>query len=140
MLEMADRQMATTHVLFLDVDNVKQLNDAHGHSTGDAALRAVARAFGAVLRRADAAARIGGDEFVALALEMRQSDPGVIEQRLRGHLRGASTVAAVGHAVEVSVGWATRAPCESKTLEYLLVEADAAMYRAKGLKARLPRT
>jgi diguanylate cyclase (GGDEF)-like protein/PAS domain S-box-containing protein len=139
MLEMADRQMATTHVVFLDVDNMKQLNDAHGHGTGDAALRAVARAFGAVLRRADAAARIGGDEFVALALEMKQSDPSAIEQRLRGHLRGGSTVAAVGRPVEVSMGWATRAPNESRTLENLLVEADAAMYRAKGVKARVRR-
>jgi diguanylate cyclase (GGDEF)-like protein/PAS domain S-box-containing protein len=139
MLEMADRQLATTHVVFLDIDNMKQLNDTLGHSTGDAALRAVARAFGAVLRRADAAARIGGDEFVALALEMKQSDPSAIEQRLRGHLRGPSTVAAVGRGVEVSMGWATRAPNESKTLENLLLEADAAMYRSKGHKARVRR-
>jgi diguanylate cyclase (GGDEF)-like protein/PAS domain S-box-containing protein len=133
-LEVADRQLSTAFLLFLDIDNMKELNDYHGHSAGDAALKAVARALGEVLRRADAASRIGGDEFVALALGLDESDRTAVEQRIQDYLCGAPTVAAVGGRVEVSMGWAARTPCEPKTVEDLLVEADRAMYRAKATK------
>ena len=136
MLEMADRQLATVHLLFLDVDNMKELNDSRGHSAGDAALRAVSQALNAVLRRADGAARIGGDEFVVIAIGLQESDREAIERRVREYLSGASTVAAVGRSVEVSVGWAARSPRESKTVDNLLLEADSAMYSAKAVKAR----
>ena len=134
MLELADRQLSAAFLLFLDIDNMKELNDDRGHSAGDAALKAVARALGEVLRRADAASRIGGDEFVALALGLDESDRTAVEQRIQDYLCGAPTVAAVGGRVEVSMGWAARTPGESKTVEDLLVEADRAMYRAKATK------
>ncbi len=134
MLELADRQRSTAHLLFLDVDNMKELNDGHGHNAGDAGLRAVARALGDALRRSDVAARIGGDEFVALALGLGRSDRTAIERRIKAALRSAPTVAAVGQPIAVSLGWAARAASESATVEDLLAEADGAMYRAKATK------
>ena len=137
MLELADRQQSTAFLLFLDIDNMKELNDCRGHSVGDAALRAVAEALRRVLRRADAVSRIGGDEFVALALGLDESARAVIQRRIQDYLRSAPTVAAVGQRVEVSVGWATRTPSASKTAEDLLAEADRCMYDAKAAKTRM---
>jgi diguanylate cyclase (GGDEF)-like protein/PAS domain S-box-containing protein len=134
LLELADLQICSAHLLFLDVDEMKELNDASGHRAGDAALRAVARALGETLRHADAAARLGGDEFVALALGLSESDHEAIEQRIHEHLYAERTVTAVGRAVKISIGWATRNPGDAKLIEDLMSEADSTMYRAKAGK------
>ena len=131
MLEVADHQLCAAFLLFLDIDNLKELNDDRGHSAGDAALTAVARALGEVLRRADAASRIGGDEFVALALGWTNPTAPPSSSESRTTVRGADRCCS-GRGVEVSMGWAARAPGESKTVEDLLVEADRAMYRSEG--------
>ena len=82
MLEVADRQRATVNVLFLDVDDMKSLNDERGHEAGDEGLRAVARALRAALRRSDVLSRVGGDEFVALTLGLRGPARDMVERRI----------------------------------------------------------
>jgi diguanylate cyclase (GGDEF)-like protein/PAS domain S-box-containing protein len=135
-LELARRQQLPVMLLFVDIDGMKALNDGYGHRAGDAALRIVARALDELLRSADTVSRIGGDEFVALAVELTGADRGRIEQRLRHYLASEATRSAVGQVVEVSTGWATCLPDETKTVEDLLDEADRAMYRAKSIKAQ----
>ncbi len=135
LLEVADRQEALASLLFLDVDNLKELNDRYGHPAGDSGLRAVARALRQALRRADVAARIGGDEFVALGVGLDETGRDAVELRIRESLCAESTVAAVGRAIEVSVGWALRGPGEPCSVEDLLADADRAMYRVKASKA-----
>lgn len=108
LLALADRHESDTALLYLDIDNMKELNDSHGHQVGDAALRAVAGSLTEVLRRADAAARIGGDEFAALTFGVDTDDRAAIETRIRDYLGSPAAIAAVGLAVEVSIGWATR--------------------------------
>jgi diguanylate cyclase (GGDEF)-like protein/PAS domain S-box-containing protein len=134
MLDVADRQICTAHLLFVDVDNMKVLNDRHGHGHGDAGLRAVARALTEAMRRADVLARIGGDEFVGLALDLDHSDRKAIERRIHQSLSSASTRTVVGQTVEVSVGWAQRGPGQATSVEQLLLDADHAMYQAKVAK------
>ncbi len=134
LLELADRQRCSATLLFVDVDNMKELNDRHGHAAGDGALRAVALALGHVLRRADTVSRIGGDEFVGLAVGLQQPARETIERRINAKLSDASTLAAVGRPIRVSIGWASRSPGEAKTLDDLVAEADRAMYRAKVVK------
>lgn len=136
LLELADRESATADLLFVDIDDMKDLNDCYGHNAGDAALRAVGRTLSEVLRRADVAARIGGDEFVVLALGLERSDREAIAQRIQADLGAPDTVAAVGRRVEVSMGWAGRTARESKLVEDLLGEADSAMYRTKAGRGR----
>jgi diguanylate cyclase (GGDEF)-like protein len=131
LLELADRQLTTLSVLFVDLDELKELNDGHGHPAGDAALRAVARAVTDALRRTDVVARIGGDEFAALALSMDESSRATIERRIRSFLRAPETVLTVGQRITVSIGWAERAPLGAQSVEDLIVEADQAMYRKK---------
>jgi diguanylate cyclase (GGDEF)-like protein/PAS domain S-box-containing protein len=135
-LELANRQLTPALLLFVDIDDLKGINDQLGHIAGDAALRIVARALRETLRRADAIARIGGDEFVALAVGLDHGNRNAIEQRIDEYLTGEATVAAVGRRVAVSMGWATRAGHRSRTLEGLIVEADGAMYRVKAKRHR----
>ncbi len=114
---------------------LKDLNDRYGHNAGDAALRAVGRTLGEVLRRADVAARVGGDEFVVLALGLEESDRQLIAQRIQADLCVPDT-ATGGRRVAVSLGWAGRTPRESKLVEDLLREADSAMYQTKASKGK----
>ena len=70
LLQFADRQDAPVHALFVDVDNVQQLNERLGHQAGDAALQAVARALSVTFRKNDVLARIGGTQFLVLTLQL----------------------------------------------------------------------
>jgi len=134
-LIVADRQQAPVVLMFLDVDNMKELNDDHGHAAGDAALQSVARALQEVLRNADTLSRIGGDEFVALAVgPLDGAARMAIEQRIHSYLTRPEILTAVGRRIEVSLGWASRIPGEEKTVEALLDHADRAMYRGKARK------
>jgi diguanylate cyclase (GGDEF)-like protein/PAS domain S-box-containing protein len=135
-LEVADRQRATCHVLFLDVDNLKELNDKLGHAAGDAALKAVASTLQRVLRRADVLARIGGDEFVSFTVGLDDKQRTGIENRIHRDLASEGTRAAVGAMVEVSIGWASHSPEHPSEVEEMLVEADRRMYRAKVAKRK----
>jgi diguanylate cyclase (GGDEF)-like protein len=132
-LEVADRERSAVGVLFLDIDNMKALNDRFGHLAGDRALIVVADALRDALRDADTVARIGGDEFVALAIGLGQDDRGVVERRIRAGLTQPGVEIAPDVWVEVSIGWAMRIPGDQVTVEDLLAAADEAMY---GDKAR----
>jgi diguanylate cyclase (GGDEF)-like protein len=136
MLEVADRQRATVNVLFLDVDDMKSLNDERGHEAGDEGLRAVARALRAALRRSDVLSRVGGDEFVALTLGLRGPARDMVERRIRRYLGSQAAVGTVGRVLQVSMGWVTRAPAEPVTIEELMARADHYMYRDKALGHR----
>jgi diguanylate cyclase (GGDEF)-like protein len=74
-------------MLFVDVDNMKAINNRYGHESGDEAIRAVAEALRQELRSADTVARIGGDGFAALALGLQEAELRSVEQRIRDRLR-----------------------------------------------------
>jgi diguanylate cyclase (GGDEF)-like protein/PAS domain S-box-containing protein len=133
-LELAGRQGLTVAALFVDVDDMKGLNDRHGHAAGDRAIRAVAEALSESLRRADTVARIGGDEFAALGVSLDEDNSKLIEQRIRARLSAPAVTVAVGRVVEVSLGWATCDPEKDKTVQGLLTDADRAMYKQKVIK------
>lgn len=134
-LEVADRERSAVGVMFLDVDNMKAVNDRFGHLAGDRALIVVADALRDALRDADTVARIGGDEFVALAIGLAQCDRVAVERRIREGLAQLGIELAPSVEVEVSIGWATREPGDGITVEDLLAAADEAMYGAKATKA-----
>ncbi len=139
-LELSDRQGVACHLLFLDVDNMKELNDRFGHAAGDAGLRAVASTLKGLLRRADLVARLGGDEFVALTVGFDDAQRADIEARVRDRLASQRTASRVGRPVEVSVGWARHDPEHHSGIEDMLVEADRHMYRDKAAKRAIPHT
>lgn len=118
-------------VVFIDLDNFKQVNDAFGHSVGDEMLRSVASRLEAARRTEDFVCRFGGDEFVALILDYEDDTAlGTIVDRLFAALNGH--VRASGREIFVtgSVG-VTRFPEDGQDAESLLRQADLAMYRSK---------
>ncbi|MBB2169409.1 GGDEF domain-containing protein [Gluconacetobacter aggeris] len=126
-------------MLFIDLDNFKQVNDVHGHRTGDALLGAVANALAATVRDATedgvgamgVVARLSGDEFTALMLADPRGD--VVRRLIDAFLlkfRGGFRVDAVTYPVTASIGVAA-VPDDADTPAYLLSCADHAMYHAK---------
>ena len=118
-------------VLFCDLDNFKQYNDANGHSAGDAVLREIAHLIEQSVRNVDVAGRYGGEEFVVLLVETDKDAALLVAERIRERIREAGFEAG-GQPLTVSVGVAT-CPDDGDRREQLLERADAAMYVAKRL-------
>ena len=119
-------------VLFIDVNEFKQINDTFGHAAGDAVLVGVAKQIRAGLREGDLAARIGGDEFAVLLTQIHASDdPARVVERLHAALKDPLTAADAGKLeVSISVGVALY-PDNADTAAGLLHAADTAMYNVK---------
>ncbi len=131
LLQLADRQHAPVHALFVDVGNVQELNERLGHHAGDAALQAVARALSVTFRKNDVLARIGGTQFLALTLQRQESDCATLTGRIREHLGAPDTRAFVGAPVEVCCGWTTRPGGDRMSLEDLMARSDWAMLESR---------
>ncbi len=126
-LARSERDTSATAVLFVDLDNFKQVNDAHGHAAGDAALVELGRRLQTAVRPGDTIARLGGDEFVALCEDVTEESALAVGQRLLEAIRLPFTAAGVEHQLSASVGIALG----HSDPDALLADADAATYRAK---------
>ena len=118
-------------ILFIDLDQFKQVNDTLGHSQGDELLCSVADRLRTVVRDSDLVARLGGDEFVIVQSPMRRTDQATsLAKRIVSLLNDTFDVD--GHQVIIgaSVGIAV-APRDGIDADTLLKNADMALYRAK---------
>lgn len=136
---LAERAMDHAHgaLLFIDLDNFKDLNDAMGHETGDALLRLVALRLLSCVHEDDTVARMGGDEFVlllnALALAPGEDPKHVAEQR------ALLVLAALGRPYPLAGGSHTSTPSigiamfsdDELAVDEVIKRADVAMYQAK---------
>ena len=114
-------------LIYLDLDDFKKVNDAHGHATGDAVLRLVADAMRSAVRQADVVGRLGGDEFGVLMPETDGTLAHAVATRLAGGIR---TVFRGTPSVTASIGVVAVSGTEAGSDE-LLRKADQAMYEAK---------
>jgi diguanylate cyclase (GGDEF)-like protein len=118
-------------LLFLDLDRFKEINDVHGHSVGDAVLLQAAKRIVSEVRDRDTVARLGGDEFVVILPNVRDEIIArATAERLLERLGEAFTVHDMDHYVGASIG-IVLFPDDGDSVELLLKNADAAMYRAK---------
>jgi len=133
MWRQARRDGSRVAAMVLDLDHFKKLNDAHGHATGDAVLRAVANALAATVRPADVLARTGGEELLVLGMVSDSDEAARLAERLRSAVSGTCTDD--GHRVTASIGIALTRPVDGEdavdALWRLVDRADAAMYDAK---------
>jgi len=119
-------------LLYVDLDNFKQVNDVHGHQRGDAALRVVADILRKGSRIADMQARLGGDEF---ALWLEEVDEAGAIAKARALLQASLLLRPLSGSPDrplgFSVGIAVSALDRPETVQELVARADEAMYRAK---------
>jgi diguanylate cyclase (GGDEF)-like protein len=119
-------------LFFIDLDDLKSINDSIGHDGGDEAIRAVADALRATTRASDVAARFGGDEFVVGWLGNRDSHvPELLADRIGAHV-AASRIGGTAHPVSLacSIGVAVSEPSDT-TIGMVIERADQALYDAK---------
>lgn len=133
-LALAQRMGQQVAVLALDLDGFKAVNDTHGHAAGDRVLRVTAQRIQAAIRASDMAARVGGDEFLIMLVDVSAESAMDTAQRLVELLSARYDGVAV--PVSASVGVALY-PGSGADLQALVIQADRALYQAKhGGKAR----
>lgn len=116
---------------YVDLDRFKQVNDTHGHRTGDELLRAVAGRLSGLLAEGDTVARIGGDEFVVLQVGATGEGEGeILARRIVREISLPFSIDGNVVSVSASVGVAL-APVQGRDLDTLIACADAALYRIK---------
>ena len=123
---------------FIDVDGVKRINEAFGHSEGDLALTRTAEALRTTFRDSDVLARLGGDEFAVLAIEASGHTEATVMARLRRNLEMVSTNES-RYLLSLSVGVVRFDPSTTSSLAQLMLQADRAMYDAKKTPAKVGR-
>ncbi len=131
-IKKAYRSESKVAVLFIDLDNFKEINDSFGHSFGDEVLKAVTRRFLAIIRRTDTLARIGGDEF-AMMIDDELKDSAVVIDIVHEMMQIMREPFVIEHHslyVTLSIGISLY-PEDAAVADILLKNADAAMHRSK---------
>ena len=125
------RKQSKLAILFIDLDNLKTINDINGHTAGDAVLIEVANRMIGCLRESDTIARIGGDEFVVLLPDIDTEDSVIkVAEKIRTALMTPIHVDSFGLSTTASIGVAIF-PQDGLNTSDLMNNADAAMYAAK---------
>jgi diguanylate cyclase (GGDEF)-like protein/PAS domain S-box-containing protein len=131
MLALARRHEVGAAVLFIDLDDFKDVNDSLGHHAGDAVLREIAMRLKGALREADLVARLGGDEFLVVLADIGSpDDAGRVAEKLIKVIGAPVELEGRAMGVTPSIGISLY-PDDGTAVEDLIRKADAAMYRAK---------
>ncbi len=121
-------------VMMLDLDNFKAINDAHGHSIGDAVICETARRLTQNLRGADLVARVGGEEFLVVLRDTSRAQARKIAQRMCAHINARPfQIDAPTHSIHTSISIGV-AHCENECVlpQKMIQLADDALYQSKG--------
>ena len=134
LMKLGIRAERALSLVYVDMDDMKTINDTFGHAEGDRALVDTARLLHANLRESDFIARIGGDEFCVVLSGGNEVQDRAAIARIERAVREHNATAGRPYDVSFSVGVARFDPSDPSTIEELLHAADAAMYRAKAAK------
>ncbi len=129
-VDMARRNLQPLSVLMVDIDHFKQINDQHGHSIGDEALKAVANALKDSLRNVDMVFRYGGEEFLVLLSNTSREAASMVGERLRMAVMGIQYLVE-NRTIELSVSLGCASLLPGESMESLLRRADSALYVSK---------
>lgn len=131
-VERAARTGNPLALIYVDLDEFKELNDRHGHAAGDELLKQVGTRLRLCLRAADTACRWGGDEFAVIMEDTDEAQAATLMQRIVNALGEAFFLGDASIDVSASVGISSY-PDDASDAAALVRNADAAMYRAKRL-------
>jgi diguanylate cyclase (GGDEF)-like protein len=131
----ADRRVG---LLFVDLDDFKQVNDAYGHDAGDELIRKAAHRLESTARAGDGVARLGGDEFAIVLTDVGEDEQlRAAEARVRAAFRAPFALGEVELRIGASVGGGVW-PKDAQSVNELVNHADAAMYEDKARGRRAP--
>lgn len=136
-LRMAARLNKGVHLLYIDLDGLKRINDTLGHKEGDRALVKLGELLKVTYRESDIIARIGGDEFAVFPVESPDGDIESVSRRLQGNIEQSNEKDNSKFDISVSTGMAYYDPDSPVSLEELLLKADNSMYKQKKTKLQL---
>jgi diguanylate cyclase (GGDEF)-like protein/PAS domain S-box-containing protein len=136
-LRVADREKRNLILVYVDLNDMKRINDKFGHEEGDRALADTANLLRKSFRESDILGRLGGDEFAVLLTQPSERDiKQVICEHIQENLKSLNKQGGRHYLLSVSVGIAHYDPAKPSTLSDLLTTADKLMYREKGRHKR----
>lgn len=133
-LRLSVRQHTSAALVFMDLDNLKAINDTFGHAEGDRALQVFSDRMRTVCRDMDPVARLGGDEFAILMINATRESAEDVVSRLRHSIEEYNRETAAGYSIQFSYGIVEFHPDNGQSIESLLAEADSLMYKLKRSK------
>ncbi|HET7275032.1 MAG TPA: diguanylate cyclase [Longimicrobiaceae bacterium] len=132
--KLAERNDRSLLLIFADLDSLKEINDSHGHRCGDQALYEIAGILSHSFRDSDTIARIGGDEFAALAAETAEGAAEQLVERIRERVGERNERGDLPYELSLSIGVASFSPENPCTIDEMLAEADRRMYAEKRIR------
>jgi diguanylate cyclase (GGDEF)-like protein/PAS domain S-box-containing protein len=137
-LTLAEQQMKVAHrtrkemaLFYVDLDDLKKINDSSGHEEGDAALVETAEVLKDAFRDSDIIARLGGDEFAVLAIDVAEGKVTALARRIRERLQVRNARSGIAFLLSFSLGISRYHPDSPCALPELLAQADRKMYQEK---------
>lgn len=130
-LKVAKRSKNKMILFFIDMDNMKEINDRLGHDIGDIAIQTAAKILRLSFRDSDVIGRLGGDEFVVLIYETNDYSENEIRARLEDTTRNINLELEYDFKIELSIGISLYDPNYDLTIEKLIKDADVSMYKQK---------
>jgi two-component system cell cycle response regulator len=127
----SERKGDRFYVLYVDLDNMKWINDNLGHHFGDQALIDLGEVLESTFRGSDVVARVGGDEFVVLVTDAEEADVSALQERLANNLRAHSARKSRPFDLHVCTGVARYEPGAGQSIDEIVDRADKLMYRQK---------
>jgi diguanylate cyclase (GGDEF)-like protein len=136
LLKFARRAGQPLCLLYIDLDSLKSINDHLGHAAGDKVIIDFAHILTETFRDSDVVGRMGGDEFVVLTVDATENDLSGARARLQQNVDEHNRKTTPGFALSFSLGVILVDLVSSVTMEELLAQADAAMYKHKQARKR----
>ncbi|WP_429154104.1 PAS domain S-box protein [Aeromonas media] len=136
----ARRTQTSLALLYIDLDGFKQINDTHGHDSGDHVLRVIGTRLQESIRQTDTAVRLGGDEFTILLENIKHgtTDADIVAHKILEAIQQPIQLDSTTGAISASIGIAVYHADNMISADQLLSQADSAMYEAKNAgKARV---
>ncbi len=127
----AIRERKRLHLIYIDLNGLKAINDTLGHTEGDRALADAARVLRGTFRESDILARVGGDEFVIVSPETAEFGEQACRTRLFGNLEAFNRNEPRPYTLSMSWGATAYDPAAPRPLDDLMAEADQRMYEHK---------
>lgn len=131
-LEKPGTTPGSASLMFIDIDNFKEVNDRFGHKVGDALLVAVSKLLQSATRNSDTPARLGGDEFVILLPDTPQDEAHAVAKRIMDSAAAMTVMQEYAFKCTLSIGIASAMPGMNTVTDWLKA-ADDALYQAKRL-------